>query len=156
VIYISKSALRISESPNYIAGPWLCAVLRTVATRIWEPPFMSFDLLVRMEYKSRYVKSPVQISCLPIGHSKFAFPRPVPLSRTCTKPKRTPEPLSNLKMEPGLVAGFLSSLPATTRMFHPGSSGHFKWFSVHQRTFFTARTWVPNPWSWRRRGCSAL
>jgi hypothetical protein len=34
--------------------------------------------------------------------------------------------------------------------------GHFKWFLVHQRTFFTARTWVPNPWSWRRWSSSAL
>jgi hypothetical protein len=34
VIWISKSALRISESHNHMAEPWLCAVLRTVATRI--------------------------------------------------------------------------------------------------------------------------
>ncbi len=52
------------------------------------------------------------------------WPQQICVSRACTKPKRTPEPLPNLRMEPNLAAGFLSSLPATTRMFHPGSTGH--------------------------------
>ncbi len=93
VICISKSGSRNFREPR------LYSVLRTVS----EDRRLSVSIFWygRNKKKSRYVKSPVQILfCLPIRHSKFAFPLPIPLSRACTKPRRTPGPLPNLKLEP--------------------------------------------------------